>query len=68
MFMYDMEEKVKEFPKVVGLGQRTYFGFQVISADGELNVFPDVCKATASSEFDSTPDHLIIENALSPTF
>lgn len=66
MFMYeseDMEDKVEEFPKAVGLGQPMYFGFQVTSADGQLNVFPDVCKATASSEFDSTPDHLIIENA-----
>lgn len=54
---------VTKFPKEVGLGKKMYFGFRVESGDSELVVFPDVCKATASSSFDSTPDHLIIENA-----
>ena len=56
-------ELVTEFPHAVGLGLPMYFGFRVLSADSKLNVFPDVCKATAGSDFDSTPDHLIIENA-----
>ena len=54
---------VTEFPKEVGLGQKMHFGFRVESGDSELVVFPDVCKATASSSFDSTPVHLIIEDA-----
>ncbi|XP_078356402.1 ZP domain-containing protein-like, partial [Oculina patagonica] len=68
MDMYENDsnnETVTEFPKEVGLGQRMYFGFRVESGDSELVVFPDVCKATASSSFDSTPDHLIIKNACS---
>lgn len=68
MDMYEDEtnnEIVTEFPKAVGLGQRMYFGFRVESGDSELVVFPDVCKATASSSFDSTPVHLIIEDACS---
>ena len=65
MMMYKEEdgELVTEFPHPVGLGLPMYFGFRVTSADSNLNVFPDVCKATAGSDFDSTPDHLIIENA-----
>ena len=66
MYMYEdanMDSKVEDFPKAVGLGQRMYFGFKVTSADGELNVFPDLCKATATSDYDSTPKHDIIENA-----
>ena len=66
MYMYrdaNMDSKVEDFPKDVGLGQRMFFGFKVTSDDGQLNVFPDACKATASSDYDSTPDHLIIENA-----
>ena len=66
MDMYEDEtngEPVTEFPKVVGLGQRMYFGFRVESGDSELLVFPDVCKATASPSFDSSPVHLIIEDA-----
>ena len=54
---------VTEFPKEVGLGEKMYFGFRVESGDSKLIVFPEVCKATSSSSFDSTPDHLIIENA-----
>ena len=57
MDMYEDEtnnEIVTEFPKAVGLGQRMYFGFRVESGDSELVVFPDVCKATASSSFDDT--------------
>ncbi|KAL9964294.1 hypothetical protein ACROYT_G027915 [Oculina patagonica] len=68
MDMYEDDsnnETVTEFPKEVGLGQKMYFGFRVQSGDSELVVFPDLCKATASSSFDSTPDHLIIENACS---
>ena len=64
--MYEDESKnvtVTEFPKLVGLGQKMYFGFRVESGDSGLVVFPDVCKATASSSFDSTPVHLIIEDA-----
>ena len=56
-------ERVTEFPKEVGLGQKMYFGFRVESDYSDLVVFPDVCKATASSSFDSTPVHLIIEDA-----
>lgn len=56
---------VTEFPKEVGLGQKMYFGFRVESGDDKLVVFPDLCKATASSSYDSTPDHLIIEKACS---
>ena len=56
-------ETVTEFPKEIGLGMRMYFGFKVESTKKDLLVFPDVCKATASSSFDSTPVHLIIENA-----
>ena len=56
-------ETVTEFPKEVGLGQKMYFGFRVESGDSELVVFPDFCKATASSSYDSTPDHLIIDKA-----
>ncbi|KAJ7353936.1 hypothetical protein OS493_031076 [Desmophyllum pertusum] len=56
---------VTEFPKAVGLGEKMYFGFRVESGDSKLIVFPEVCKATSSSSFDSTPDHLIIENACS---
>ena len=66
MDMYEDDtnsEAVTEFPKAVGLGQRMYFGFRVESGDSELVVFPDVCKATAGSSFDSTPLHLIIEDA-----
>ena len=66
MDMYEDESKnvtVTEFPKLVGLGQKMYFGFRVESGDSGLVVFPDVCKATASSSFDSTPVHLIIEDA-----
>lgn len=59
----DNANKVTEFPYEVGLGLPMYFGFKVISGDSKLNVFPDVCKATAGSDFDSTPDHLIIEDA-----
>ncbi|KAJ7353942.1 hypothetical protein OS493_031083 [Desmophyllum pertusum] len=58
-------ERVTEFPKEVGLGQKMYFGFRVESDYSDLVVFPDVCKATASSSFDSTPVHLIIEDACS---
>ena len=66
MDMYEDENNnktVTEFPKEVGLGLKMYFGFRVESGDTDLVVFPDVCKGTASSSFDSTPDHLIIENA-----
>ena len=66
MDMYEDEYNnvsVTEFPREVGLGQRMYFGFRVESGDSDLVVFPDVCKATASSDYDSTPDHLIIEKA-----
>ena len=66
MYMYEdanMDSKIENFPRDVGLGQRMYFGLRVISSDGGLHVFPDVCKATASPNYDSTPDHLIIENA-----
>lgn len=56
---------VTKFPKEVGLGQKMYFGFRVESGDNELVVFPDLCKATASSSYDSTPEHLIIEKACS---
>ena len=66
MDMYEDESNnitVIEFPKVIGLGQKLYFGFRVESGDSELVVFPDVCKATASSSLDSSPVHLIIENA-----
>lgn len=59
----DFSEEVTEFPYEVGLGLPMYFGFRVLSADSKLDVFPDVCKATAGSDFDSTPDHLIIEDA-----
>lgn len=68
MDMYEDEtnnETVTEFPKAVGLGQKMYFGIRVESGDSELVVFPDVCKATAASSFDSTPVHLIIEDACS---
>lgn len=61
----DFSEEVTEFPYEVGLGLPMYFGFRVLSADSKLDVFPDVCKATAGSDYDSTPDHLIIENACS---
>jgi len=64
--MYEDESNnvtVTEFPKVIGLGQKMYFGFRVESGDSELVVFPDVCKATTSPSFDSTPLHLIIEDA-----
>ena len=66
MDMYEDESNnvtVTEFPKVIGLGQKMYFGFRVESGDSELVVFPDVCKATTSSNFDSIPLHLIIEDA-----
>ena len=66
MDMYENEnntEIVETFPKEVGLGQPMYFGFRVESGDSKLQVFPDVCKATLSSDYDATPDHLIIENA-----
>ena len=70
-FTYEMDmytdetnsQVVTEFPYPVGLGLPMYFGFRVKSGDGQLNVFPDVCKATAGSDFDSTPDHLVIEDA-----
>ncbi|XP_068734243.1 ZP domain-containing protein-like [Montipora capricornis] len=70
-FTYEMDmytdetnsQVVTEFPYPVGLGLPMYFGFRVKSGDGQLNVFPDACKATAGSDFDSTPDHPIIENA-----
>jgi len=68
MNMYEDESNnvtVTEFPKVIGLGQKMYFGFRVESGDSELVVFPDVCKATTSPSFDSTPLHLIIEDACS---
>ena len=54
-------DTVAEFPYEAGLGLPLYFGFRVQSADSQLNVFPDVCKATAGSDFDSTPDHIIIK-------
>ena len=66
MDMYTDETRsqvVTEFPQAVGLGSPMHFGFRVKSDDEKLNVFPDVCKATAASDYDSTPDHLIIENA-----
>ena len=56
-------ETVTEFPKEVGLGQKMYFGFRVESGDSELVVFPDLCKASASSSYVSTPDHLIFDKA-----
>ncbi|XP_068734229.1 deleted in malignant brain tumors 1 protein-like isoform X3 [Montipora capricornis] len=68
MDMYTDETRsqvVTEFPQAVGLGSPMHFGFRVKSDDEKLNVFPDVCKATAASDYDSTPDHLIIENACS---
>lgn len=66
MTMYTDEtnqDEVTEFPFEVGLGLPMYLGFSVKSGDSMLDVFPDVCKATAGSGFDSTPDHLIMENA-----
>ena len=57
------QEEVSEFPFEVGLGLPMYLGFSVKSGDSMLDVFPDVCKATAGSGFDSEPDHLIMENA-----
>ena len=66
MDMYEDENNnvtVTQFPKEVGLGQKMYYGFRVESGDTDLVVFPDVCKATASPNFDSTPDHVIIDKA-----
>ena len=66
MDMYEDESNnatVTEFPKEVGLGQKMYYGFWVESGDTGLVVFPDVCKATASPRFNSTPDHVIIDKA-----
>lgn len=57
------QEEVTQYPFEVGLGLPMYLGFSVVSGDGKLDVFPDVCKATARSGFESTPDHLIIQNA-----
>ncbi|PFX28974.1 ZP domain-containing protein-like [Stylophora pistillata] len=68
MDMYEDENNnvtVTQFPKEVGLGQKMYYGFRVESEDTDLVVFPDVCKATASPNFDSTPDHVIIDKACS---
>lgn len=68
MDMYEDESNnatVTEFPKEVGLGQKMYYGFRVESGDTGLVVFPDVCKATASPRFNSTPDHVIIDKACS---
>ena len=66
MTMYTDEtnqEEVTQYPFEVGLGLPMYLGFSVVSGDAKLDVFPDVCKATAGSGFESTPDHLIIQNA-----
>jgi len=40
-----------------------YINLQVQSGDSDLNVFPDECKATPSTDYDAEPDHSIIEGA-----
>lgn len=66
MDMYTNEnhsEKVEKYPLLVGISQRLYIHLQVQSGDSALNLFPDECKATPSTDYDAKPDHLIIEEA-----
>ncbi|XP_078381598.1 ZP domain-containing protein-like [Oculina patagonica] len=66
MDMYTNEnhsEKVEKYPLLVGISQRLYINLQVQSGDTGLNLFPDECKATPSTDYDAETDHLIIEEA-----
>lgn len=56
-------EKVEEYPLLVGISQRLYIKLKVESGDSDLNLFPDECKATPSTDYDAEIDHLIIEEA-----
>lgn len=59
----NFSEKVEEYPLLVGISQRLYINLQVQSGDSDLNVFPDECKATPSTDYDAEPDHSIIKEA-----
>ena len=56
-------DKVEKYPLLVGISQRLYMNLQVQSGDSDLNLFPDECKATPSTDYDAEPDHLIINGA-----
>lgn len=59
----NFSEKVEKYLLLVGIGQRLYINLQVQTGDSDLNVFPDECKATPSTDYDAKPDHPIIEEA-----
>ena len=59
----NLSEKVEKYPLIVGISQRLYINLQVQSDDSDLNVFPDECKATPSTDYDAEPDYPIIKEA-----